>query len=186
VTRAARDGGESGTLAGLAADNGQASTQLRDIFGMFATGVTVVTAIGPTGAHGMTANSFTSVSLRPPLVLVCVLRSARMHQAILDGRSFGVSVLSSGQRPLAQYFAHRRPADGQEFDVVDWRPGASTAVPIIAGALAWMECRLDSVYDGGDHSIFLGAVLDLGRSADTDALLFFGGEYRRLGQVESR
>jgi flavin reductase (DIM6/NTAB) family NADH-FMN oxidoreductase RutF len=182
MTRAARNDEDPAVLAGPAGSGEPATTELRGIFGMFATGVTVVTAMAAAGAHGMTANSFTSVSLSPPLVLVCVLRSATMHQAILDSKTFAVSVLSSRQRPLAQYFASRRPRDGAEFDVVDSRPGARTGVPIIGGALAWMECRLDSVYDGGDHSIFLGAVLDVGRNADVDALLFFGGEYRRLGE----
>lgn len=157
-----------------------APTELRSIFGMFATGVTVVTAGAAVGAHGMTANSFTSVSLRPPLVLICVLRSARMHQSLLEGRTFGISVLSAQQRPLAKYFAERRPADGQEFEVVDWWPGPRTGVPIIGGSLAWMECRLESVYAGGDHSIFLGEVLDSGRDAEAEALLFFGGRYRDL------
>ncbi|HEU5271879.1 MAG TPA: flavin reductase family protein [Jatrophihabitans sp.] len=174
-------GNDAGTPADPAGNGGPAGTELRNIFGMFATGVTVITATAAAGAHGMTANAFTSVSLRPPLVLVCVLRSGLMHHAILDGKAFGISVLSSRQRPLAQYFADRRRHDSPEFDVVDWRPGTRTGVPIIGGALAWMECRLDTVYDGGDHSIFLGEVLDLGRSADADALLFFGGEYRRLG-----
>ena len=184
MTQAARNEDDPVTLARPAAESQPPSRELRDIFGMFATGVTVVTAPMAAGAHGMTANSFTSVSLSPPLVLVCVLRSATMHQAILDSETFAISVLSSRQRPLAQYFARRRPGDSTEFDVVDWRPGVRTGVPIIGGALAWMECRLESVYDGGDHSIFLGAVLDLGRSADVDALLFFGGEYRRLGEGE--
>jgi flavin reductase (DIM6/NTAB) family NADH-FMN oxidoreductase RutF len=172
--------GDPGAAAGAATDR-CAAEELRNIFGMFATGVTVITATAATGVHGMTANSFASVSLRPPLVLVCVLRSGTMHQAILDGKAFGISVLSARQRSLAQYFADRRRHGSQEFDVVGWRPGERTGVPILPDALAWMECRLDSVYDGGDHSIFLGGVLDLGRSADADALLFFGGEYRRLG-----
>jgi len=180
VTQLANNPGDAGTPAPVDG-SGLAAGELRSIFGMFATGVTVITATADAGVHGMTANSFTSVSLRPPLVLVCVLRSGTMHQAILDGKAFGISVLSSRQRPLAQYFAGRRPQNDQEFDLVDWRPGACTGVPIIGDALAWMECRLDSVYDGGDHSIFLGAVLDLGRSAAADALLFFGGEYRQLG-----
>jgi flavin reductase len=185
MTQLARDQDESGIPARSAPAKGPAGAELRGIFGMFATGVTVVSAMAPAGAHGMTANSFTSVSLSPPLVLICVLRSARMHQAVLDGGSFGISVLSSRQRQLAQYFAHRRPRDGQEFDMVDWRPGAYTGVPIIASSLAWMECQLRAVYDGGDHSIFLGSVLDLGRSDEADALLFFGGEYRDLDETPS-
>lgn len=155
--------------------------ELRGVFGMFATGITVVTAKGENAPHGMTANSFTSVSLSPPLVLVCVLRDAAMHQAILEGDSFAISVLSTAQEPVARYFADRsRPRGDREFDVIDWRPGSHTGVPIVTGTLAWLECRLAAVYDGGDHSIFLGSVLDLGRSAKRNALLYFGGDFHRL------
>lgn len=155
--------------------------QLRGVFGQFATGVTVVTATTPTGAHGMTANSFTSVSLSPPLVLICVLRNAAMHRLILDYGCFAVSVLSSRQRALAAHFADRRRAEAEdEFRLIDWLPGPRTGVPLIRGALAWLECRLTAVYDGGDHSIFLAEVVDLGRTDADDALLFFGGNYREL------
>jgi flavin reductase (DIM6/NTAB) family NADH-FMN oxidoreductase RutF len=153
---------------------------LRSVFGTFATGITVVTANGD-APLGMTANSFASVSLNPPLALVCVQRDAAMHAAILDGELFAVSVLSSGQEELATYFANRgRPRGEEEFDLVDWVPGAHTGAPILTGALAWMECRLTAVYDGGDHSIFLGSVLDLGHGSGNDALLFHGGRFHRL------
>ncbi|MEO6702324.1 MAG: flavin reductase family protein [Jatrophihabitantaceae bacterium] len=155
--------------------------ELRGVLGRFATGITVVTANSAIGPHGMTANSFTSVSLAPPLVLVCVMRDASMHQAILDSDSFGVSMLSTRHESLATYFANRgRPRDEHEFDLVDWVPGRHTGVPIVTQTLAWIECGLSAVYDGGDHSIFLGSVLDVGRGDDDDALLFFGGNYRRL------
>lgn len=153
---------------------------LRACFGAFATGVTVVTAGGATPS-GMTANSFTSVSLDPPLVLLCVQRTAAMHAAILEERAFAISVLSARQSPVARHFADRsRPRGDREFDQVDWEPGLKTGAPIVTGALAWMECELAAVYDGGDHSIFLGSVLDLGRSADNDTLLFFGGKFHLL------
>jgi flavin reductase (DIM6/NTAB) family NADH-FMN oxidoreductase RutF len=129
----------------------------------------------------MTANSFTSVSLRPPLVLVCVLREAAMHAAILSGQSFAVSMLSAGQEQVARYFAnHRRPRGSHEFDMIDWAPGRHTGAPILSGALAWIECRLAAVYEGGDHSIFLGSVLGLGRGTGQDALLFYGGDFHKL------
>ncbi len=160
--------------------------ELRGVLGMFATGIAVVTANGETAPHGMTANSFTSVSLSPPLVLVCVLRDAAMHQAILDSDSFAISVLSTAQEPVARYFADRsRPRGEREFDVIDWRPGRHTGVPILAGTLAWLECRLSAVYDGGDHSIFLGSVLELGRGTNRNALLYFGGDFHRLASEHS-
>jgi flavin reductase len=164
------------------------STALRGVFGLFATGITVVTAnrtadgtATPSGRpHGMTANSFTSVSLDPPLVLVCVQRSAMMHEAILRSGAFAVSMLSGRQEHVARYFAnHQRPRDEHEFDVVEWTPGRHTGAPLVLGALAWLECRLAATYDGGDHSIFVGLVLDLGRGPDQEALLFFGGEFHR-------
>jgi flavin reductase (DIM6/NTAB) family NADH-FMN oxidoreductase RutF len=155
-------------------------TELRGTLGMFATGITIVTA-GQSNPRGMTANSFTSVSLKPPLVLVCVLREAAMHDAIVDCGEFAVSVLSSKQEHVARHFAnHSRPRGEGEFDVVDWAPGGHTGVPILADTLAWMECRLAAVYDGGDHSIFLGSVLDIGRGPDRDALLFYGGNFHSL------
>ena len=154
--------------------------ELRGVMGKFATGITVVTA-GQTPPRGMTANSFTSVSLQPALVLVCVLREAAMHDVILDCDSFAVSVLSAHQEEVARHFAnHRRQRGEAEFEVVDSTPGKQTGAPILADALAWLECRLAAVYDGGDHSIFLGEVLDMGHGSDGDALLFYGGNFHRL------
>ncbi|MER0449915.1 flavin reductase family protein [Streptomyces sp. Edi4] len=153
---------------------------MRRVFGRFTTGVTVVTTGGAT-PHGMTANSFTSVSLSPPLVLICVLREAAMHEAVLDQKSFAVSVLSERQRELAGYFAdRRRPRGLQQFAPVTWAPGARTGSPLITDALAWLECSLTATYDGGDHSIFLGEVLDMGLRDEHDALLFYDGAFHGL------
>jgi flavin reductase len=155
-------------------------SELRGVFGRFATGITVVTA-GADSPHGMTANSFTSVSLDPPMVLVCVVKQSAMHTVITENGAFAVSMLSAHQEKVARYFADsRRPHGDREFDVVDSTPGRYTGAPILSHNLAWMECRLAAVYGGGDHSIFLGEVLDLGRGAGDDALLFYGGGFRRL------
>lgn len=154
--------------------------RLRSVFGMFATGITVVTAHGQT-PQGMTANSFTSVSLTPPLALVCVKRDAAIHEAILSEKAFAVSVLHSGQEEVARYFAnHHRPRGEDEFSVVDAVPGPRTGAPIVNGALAWLECSLAAVYEGGDHSIFLGSVLQGSCGAESDALLFYGGGFHQL------
>ena len=103
-----------------------------------------------------------------------------MHEAILRSGAFAVSMLSGRQEHVARYFAnHQRPRDEHEFDVVEWTPGRHTGAPLVLGALAWLECRLAATYDGGDHSIFVGLVLDLGRGPDQEALLFFGGEFHR-------
>ncbi len=151
--------------------------ELRDVMARFATGITVLTAKGEL-AHGMTANSFTSVSLDPPMVLCCVARTARIHAAILDANGFGVSVLASGQEGLARYFASRdRPSGMAQFDRVDWFAGRATGVPLLSGSLAWLECELAEVYEGGDHSIFLGLVRHAS-VGDGKALLFLDGGFR--------
>jgi flavin reductase len=151
--------------------------ELRDVLSRFATGVTVIAA-GSEIPCGMTANSFTSVSLEPPMILVCVNRRAAIHHAVLESGSFTVSVLSAGQEYVARHFANRsRPRGDSEFDVVNWSPAPNTGAPVIDGALAWLECGLTAVYGGGDHSIFLGSVLATGRGSARDALVFFGGGF---------
>lgn len=154
--------------------------ELRGVLGLFATGITVVTA-GEDAPRGMTANSFASVSLQPPLILVCVKRDAAMHTAIQECGAFAVSMLSADQEPVARHFAnHARPRGEEEFALVDWVSGERTGAPIVTDALAWLECRLVAVYQGGDHSIFLGQVLETGRGCGNDALLFFAGGFHRL------
>lgn len=154
--------------------------QLRGVLGLFATGVVVVTAVRD-GPCGMTANAFTSVSLEPPLVLVCIKHDAAIHQAILECQSFAVSVLGAHQEQVAKYFAdHGRPRGSGEFALVQWMPAPRTGTPIVQGAIGWIECGLAEVHDGGDHSIFLGSVLNIGRGGGRDALLFFGGGFHRL------
>jgi flavin reductase (DIM6/NTAB) family NADH-FMN oxidoreductase RutF len=151
--------------------------ELRAALGTFATGVTVVTTGGDL-PHGMTANSFASVSLDPALVLVCVKRSAVLHTAVRENGTFVVSILAGEQEPLARYFANSsRPRDEREFDGVPYFGGTLTGAPILVGCMAWLECRLTAVYDGGDHAIFLGSVLGLGQRDNCDALLFHGGRF---------
>jgi flavin reductase len=152
---------------------------LRAVLGRFATGVTVVAA-GGEEPRGMTANSFTSVSIEPPLILVCANRNASICQAVLDSGSFAVSVLSARQEHLARYFAdHSRPRGAAEFGSVDWSPAPRTGAPVLHGALAWLDCALAASYDGGDHAIFLGSVLASGFGDAHDILLFFGGDFHR-------
>lgn len=154
--------------------------ELRAVMGMFATGVTVVTS-GRDLPHGMTANAFTSVSLDPAMVLVCVKRSSVMHDTVLTQGTFAVSILGADQEGLARYFASSsRPRDEREFATVRSQPGPHTGAPIVDGNMAWVECKLAAVYDGGDHSIFLGSVLATGRGENRDALLFHGGRFVEL------
>jgi len=155
---------------------------LRRVFGTFATGVTVVTVGGRT-PHGMTANSFTSVSLRPPLILFCIDRQAVMHRRICLG-FFGVSVLAAHQEGVARHFADiRRPLGAEQFDGIAHEPGRLTGAPLISGAPARFECELWRTCDGGDHTIFIGRLLSLDWASDMaarDGLLFVQGRFRRL------
>lgn len=161
------------------------TTALRRTFGAFATGVTVVT-VGGRDPHGMTANSFTTVSLRPPLVLVCVDRSALMHDYLTEAGAFAISVLAAHQEDVARYFAdRRRPLGAAQFDRVGWLPGEFSGAPLITGALAHFECTLWRAYDGGDHSIFLGGLLAADRRVGEDALLFLSGRFRQVDMERS-
>ena len=153
---------------------------LRRAFGTFATGVTVVTT-GGSEPHAMTANSFTSVSLDPPLVLLSVDRRALMHHKLPAAKLFAVSVLAAHQEAVARHFADPTRMRGvAEFDCVQWMPGPLTGVPLIEGALARFECELWRTYDGGDHSIFVGRLLSVDWRPDDEALLFLNGKFRQV------
>ncbi|MFI8828839.1 flavin reductase family protein [Streptomyces sp. NPDC053431] len=153
---------------------------LREVMSRFATGVIVLT-VGGERMHGMTANAFTSVSLDPPTVLCCVSHGAVMHGAITAAGRFGVSVMEAGQEEVARYFADKnRPLGPEQFEGVDTFPGPRTGVPLLSGALGWLECEIAGAYESGDHSIFLAGVLgsSLG-SGQQDGLVFFSGRYAR-------
>ncbi|OCC06779.1 flavin reductase [Labrys sp. WJW] len=129
---------------------------LRDAFGAFATGVTVVTTRDAADKPiGFTANSFTSVSLDPPLLLVCLAKSSRNYAAMTQAGSFAVNILSEAQKDVSNTFA--RPAEDR-FAAVDWRPGVH-GCPILSGVSAWFECAMHEVVDAGDHVILVGRVL---------------------------
>jgi flavin reductase (DIM6/NTAB) family NADH-FMN oxidoreductase RutF len=158
------------------------SAEFRATVGLFATGITVVTANAVGHEHGMTLNAFTSVSLDPLLVLVCVERDALMHKVLEEARTFALSVLAADQEPIARYFADSgRPAGTAQFAEVSYRIGRASDAPLLEGALAWLECELERTYDGGDHSIFLGRVVTVERGQVREPLLYFGGAYRRPG-----
>ena len=154
----------------------------RDAVGRFTTGVTVVTTVVGGVQHAMTANSFTSVSLSPLLVLVSVDRTARFHDVVLDAGVFGVSVLSSAQEAAARWFADRgRPRDDTQFADHPYGIGKETGVALLDGALATLECRVWAVHEAGDHSLVLGEVVALSSATSGDPLVFYAGSYGSLG-----
>ena len=153
------------------------AAEFRRVLGHLATGVTVVTSADPEGPlNGLTASAVASVSLEPPLVLVCVDRTADTRGAIERSGSFAINVLGEDDEVLARRFATYETEE--KFDGVAYREGASGA-PILDDALAWVECDLRHVYDGGDHMIYVGEVVS-GDARDGGPLLYFRGGYGRL------
>ena len=151
--------------------------EFRRVLGHFATGVTVVAAREAGGPpRGLTASSITSVSLDPPLVLVCVERSADTHDVIVDSGAFAVSILAQDEEALARRFA-TYDAD-LKFDGVAYREDV-TGAPILDEALGWVDCRVWASYDGGDHTIFVGEVV-AGDAQDGPPLVYFRGGYGRI------
>jgi flavin reductase len=156
--------------------------EFRAALGQFASGITIMSTLQDGVAHAMTANAFTSVSLDPPLVLVCVDKGVRMHAAVLDCGYWAVSVLAGDQQSIADRFARSGRDLYSQFDGIGTAAGPKTGCLLIEGALSWLECRTWASYDGGDHTIVVGEVLSLGvgDSADSGALIYYAGGYREL------
>ncbi|MCH0562260.1 flavin reductase family protein [Streptomyces sp. MUM 2J] len=152
---------------------------LRRVCGLFTTGVTVITT-GPDGrADGTTVNSFTSVSLEPPLVLFCLHKQSRLHSLLQESGGFTVNFLSARQQPLARHFAERRP------DVFDGLPHHFTAdgLPVLSEALAFLTCTTVDIHGAGDHDILVGEVVELGvPQHGQEPLVFFDGS---LGPLQT-
>jgi flavin reductase (DIM6/NTAB) family NADH-FMN oxidoreductase RutF len=148
--------------------------KFRKIMGHFATGVTVVTARSRRGkAVGLTVNAFTSVSLDPLLVLVCLHREASTHDPLLDSGYFAINMLDRSQEHLGVRFAEAEDED--RFLGLDPMTGPMGS-PILLGSMAWLECRVKDVIPGGDHSIVLGEVVE-GESLGGEPLMFFRGDF---------
>jgi flavin reductase (DIM6/NTAB) family NADH-FMN oxidoreductase RutF len=151
------------------------SERFRKVLGHFATGVTVVTGSDREATPvGLTANSMASVSLRPPLVLVCVDRGSSSLAAILETGTFGVSILRAHQEALARRFATE--VRGERFRELHLRR-STRGVPFLPDPLAWVECSLWKAVEAGDHTILIGEVHEFGADEDGAPLLFFRGEY---------
>jgi flavin reductase (DIM6/NTAB) family NADH-FMN oxidoreductase RutF len=158
--------------------SGFTSKDFRATVGTFATGVTVITTRGEEHSYGMTANAFSSVSLDPPLVLVCVISPSEGRDQISRNGCFAVNILHAEQEPVSRYFASReRPRGRDAFNEVSHKLGVSGS-PIIDGVVGFLDCRLHAAHTAGDHEIFIGEVLELGFSPDGQPLVFHGGGYR--------
>ncbi len=155
---------------------------LRGALGRFATGVTIITCVDAAGERvGLTANSFASLSLEPPLVLWSLRRSSPSLAAFEHATHFAVNVLAESQVELSRRFAAPRADGASKFEDGTWSSGLGGA-PVLAGCAAVFECQRAAAHDGGDHRLFIGRVLRLVDIA-TAPLLFQGGRYHMLGEV---
>ena len=147
----------------------------RDVLGRFCTGVTVVTSISDGTPVGMTCQSFTSVSLDPPLVLFCPAKGSRAWPLMHRAGYFCVNLLAHEQLELSNAFAAK---GSDKFSGVSWRPSA-TGAPLLEGVLGWVDCTIYAVHEAGDHYVVIGRVMDLGVEEAPHPLLFYKGAYAR-------
>lgn len=177
------DGRKTGTEADGENDDGLGMSidprELRNAFGCFATGVTIITTTDSAGAPvGLTANSFSSLSLDPPLVLFCLDLNSSSFEAFHRNRHFVVNVLRDDQQELSSRFAKSGVDKWNDVGFETWVTGC----PVLGDCIANLECEVDSVFEGGDHVIFVGKVVRLRyENGDYRPLLFFRGRY---GQID--
>ncbi|MDQ1683828.1 MAG: flavin reductase [Frankiaceae bacterium] len=147
----------------------------------YATGITVVSTVVDGRRHGLTVNSFASLSLQPLLAMFGCALDAALHEPLSRSGTWAVSVLAADQQPAAAYFATRErpgPAGTDQFDGWPCRPGPVTGAPLLDGALAWMELRTWATYAGGDHTIVVGEVVSMEVGPERPPLLYFRSDYR--------
>lgn len=148
----------------------------RDAMGKFATGVTVLLTENEGETHGMTANGFMSVSLDPKLVLISIGHKAKFLEKVSQSKKYTVNILAEDQEHYSRHFAGR-PGEAVEFETLDEQP-------VLKGAIAQIACEVVSEHVEGDHTLFIGRVVDL-RLEDKNPLLFFSGKYRQLTEAET-
>ena len=160
---------------------GITEAQFRQALGSFATGVTVITLDCEGQVRGMTANAFASVSLDPLLILVCVDRKARTHAHLHARKRFGINILAEDQRTISEYYARPTPTHQEAEREVGARfDRTAHGTPVLHGALTYLECRLHSTQEAGDHTIFIAEVEQVVVREGTP-LLYFRGKYREVG-----
>ncbi len=152
----------------------------REVMSNLAAGVTIVTTVLDGDFYGMTATSFTSVSLDPPLVQVSLDQASRTHGAVSRSRVFGANILSAGQKDIAQTFSQSAT---DRFEDLDVRLGPKTGVPLFPGAIGFLECRVTDEVPGGDHTIFVGEVIST-ETEISSPLIYFRGNYHRLSKED--
>lgn len=160
-----------------------APSDFRKAMGCFATGVTIVTVDQDGEVHGMTANAFCSVSLDPVLVLVCVDQRARTHAHLHARKRFGINVLRSDQQAVSEYYARSTESHQHAEEAGASFERTAHGTPVLGGGLAYLECRLHSTQQAGDHTIFIAEVEDV-VVREGEPLLFFRGQYRNASEPQ--
>ncbi len=158
------------------------SATFRAVMGRFATGVTVVTTCNGSQRYGITVNAFCSVSLDPPLVLVCIDRTSKVHDVMATAGIFAVNLLSEDQEDLSTCFAGNSDERYRNFCHADSHVEA-TGAPVLDSALGYVDCRIVNIFPGGDHDIFIGQVESLGAN-DSGPLLYYRSRYHRLPESD--
>jgi len=149
----------------------------RTVMGHFATGVCAICAVDDEGPVGMAANSFTSVSLDPPLVLFCASIDSAAWNRIKQVGTFAVSILGESQEDVSRVFAQ---AGVDRFSRVGWTPAPRTGSPVLRDATAYLDCEIEALHPGGDHTIVVGRVVEVGVQNNDAPLIFYRGGYTRL------
>jgi flavin reductase (DIM6/NTAB) family NADH-FMN oxidoreductase RutF len=156
--------------------------EFRKAMGCFATGVTIITLDLEGEVQGMTANAFASVSLDPPLLLVCVDQKARTHAHLHARQRFGINILAENQRPISEYYARSAPTHNHaEKDAGAHFDRTAHGTPVLRGALAYLECKLRSAHAAGDHTVFIAEV-EAAQVHPGKPLLYFRGKYHEMGR----
>ncbi len=153
------------------------AARFRETLGRFATGVTVVTGRGPEGPVGLTCQSFSSVSLDPPLVLVCLARTSRAWPVIRESGALCANILAADQRAVSEAMATR---GRDKFAGLDWSPAPVTGSPVIAGSLGHVDCTIEDVHPAGDHDVVIARVRHLAVGDAATPLVYYRGAYREL------
>ena len=148
----------------------------RQVLGRFATGVTIITLKSGREIHGLTVNSFASVSLDPPLILICIQKNVSSHTFFSDGAGFVVNILSRDQQEWSNRFANSELSGPERFQGVDYRE-TDSGIPILDGNLGHLECKVANRIQAGDHTIFIGEVIHAETASANPPLLFYESQY---------
>ena len=152
------------------------SKEQRRILGKFATGVTVASTKVGDETWGMTANAVTSLSLDPPLVILCIQKDGHSRDKFEQGGCFALNILSAHQQEISDRFAFKGPKDFSDLETTT----AETGAPILKGTLGWVDCKLKEILPGGDHDIFIGEIVAAGAPDEGSPLLYYSGKYTQL------